>query len=160
MINVGDRAPDFAALDCQGRQVRLSDYRGRRVILFFFPKAFTPGCTIENRAFRDNYGLIQSLGAELIGVSVDTVQRQCEFAEKENLRFPLLGDPSKEIGRAYGVLWPILEIDRRATFIIDPDGQVEHVIRHELRVYRHLDDVLSWLRAHPVSSVGSAMSTS
>ena len=140
--------------------MRLSDYRGRRVVLFFFPKAFTPGCTIENRAFRDNYALIQSLGAELIGVSVDTVQRQCEFAEKENLLFPLIGDESKEIGRAYGVLWPILEIDRRATFIIDPDGRVEHVIRHELRVFRHLDDVLSWLRARSTSPEAAVTTSS
>jgi peroxiredoxin Q/BCP len=158
MISVGDEAPDFAAMDCRGRPVRLSAYRGRRVALFFFPRAFTPGCTIENRAFRDNYGLIQSLGAELIGVSVDSVQRQCEFAERENLRFPLIGDESKEIGRSYGVLWPILEIDRRVTFIVGPDGRVEQVIRHELRVYRHLDDVLAWLRAHPLPT-GAAMPT-
>jgi peroxiredoxin Q/BCP len=156
MISVGDQAPDFAAVDCQGHPVRLADYRGRRTVLFFFPKAFTPGCTIENRAFRDNHALIRSLGAELIGVSVDTVQRQCEFAEKENLRFALIGDESKEIGRAYGVLWPLLNVDRRATFIIDPEGRVENVIHHELRVYRHLDDVLAWLREHPLAAASAA----
>lgn len=151
MIRVGDQAPDFSAIDCQGRPVRLSDFRGRRTVLFFFPKAFTLGCTIENRAFRDNHALIRSLGAELIGVSVDKVQRQCEFAEKENLRFALIGDESKEIGRAYGVLWPVLAIDRRATFILDPGGRVENVIHHEVRVYKHLDDVLAWLKTHPLS---------
>ena len=122
-------------------------------MLFFFPKAFTLGCTIENRAFRDNHALIRSLGAELLGISVDTVKRQCEFAEKENLRFTLIGDASKEIGRAYGVLWPVLDIDRRVTFILDPAGVIEHVIHHEVRVYRHLDDVLAWLREHPLDVV-------
>lgn len=149
MIKAGDKAPDFTATDCEGRTVRLSELRGRRVVLFFFPRAFTLGCTIENRAFRDNHELIRSLGAELVGVSVDTVQRQCEFARAENIRFALIGDESKAIGRAWGVLWPVLDIDRRVTFIIDPNGVVEHVIHHEVRVYRHLDDVLAWLRAHP-----------
>jgi thioredoxin-dependent peroxiredoxin len=152
MIDKGDRAPDFEAIDCQGRQFRLSDFRGQRVVLFFFPRAFTMGCTIENRAFRDNHALIRSLGAELIGVSVDSVQRQCKFAEEEQIHFPLIGDEDKAIGRAYGVLWPLLEVDRRVTYIIDPEGIVQEVIRHEVRVYRHLDDVLAWLRANPPPS--------
>jgi thioredoxin-dependent peroxiredoxin len=150
MLDVGEKAPEIDATDCQGRQVRLSELRGRRVVLFFFPKAFTVGCTVENRAFRDNHALIRSLGAELVGVSVDSVKRQCEFAEKESLQFPLVGDASKEIGRAYGVLWPVVQIDRRVTFIIDPAGVVENVIKHEVRVTRHLDDVLEWLREHPL----------
>lgn len=156
MLKVGDTAPDFTAVDCQGRTVSLSDFRGRRTVLFFFPKAFTLGCTIENRAFRDNHALIRSLGAELIGVSVDSVKRQCEFAERENIRFTLIGDESKAIGRAYGVLWPVLDVDRRVTFILDEGGRVEHVIHHEIRVYRHLDDVLAWLRAHPAQPVKAA----
>ena len=153
MLQVGDTAPDFQAVDCEGKPVSLARFRGRRTVLFFFPKAFTLGCTIENRAFRDNHALIRSLGAELLGISVDTVKRQCEFAEKENLRFTLIGDASKEIGRAYGVLWPVLDIDRRVTFILDPAGVIEHVIHHEVRVYRHLDDVLAWLREHPLDVV-------
>jgi peroxiredoxin Q/BCP len=147
MIDVGDPAPDFTSVDCTGTTFTLSSLRGRRVVLFFFPRAFTLGCTIENRAFRDNHALVQSLGAELVGVSVDSVQRQCEFAEKENIRFTLLGDESRALGRAYGVLWPVLDVDRRVTFILSPEGVVEHVIRHEVRVWRHLDDVLDWLRA-------------
>jgi thioredoxin-dependent peroxiredoxin len=156
MLKVGEQAPEFSALDCRGATVRLSDFRGRRVVLFFFPKAFTLGCTIENRAFRDNHALIRSLGAELIGISVDTVKRQCEFAEKENLRFALIGDESKAIGRSYGVLWPVLDVDRRVTFILDPDGRIEHVIQHEIRVHRHLDDVLAWLRENPLPTATTA----
>ncbi|HEX8701711.1 MAG TPA: peroxiredoxin [Myxococcaceae bacterium] len=150
MIQVGDRAPDFTATDCQGRSVSLSSLRGRRVVLFFFPKAFTPGCTIETRAFRDNHGEIQSLGAELVGVSVDSVRTQCAFATKEDIHFALLGDEDRRISSRYEVLWPVLNVDRRVTFIIDPAGVVESVIRHEIRVYRHLDDVLRYLREHPL----------
>ncbi|MBZ4334441.1 peroxiredoxin [Corallococcus interemptor] len=149
MIAVGEPAPDFAATDCHGQTVRLSELRGRRVVLFFFPRAFTVGCTIENRAFRDNHERIRALGAELVGVSVDTLTTQCDFAEQEGIHFALLGDEERRISRAWGVLWPVLNIDRRVTFIIGADGVVEHVIHHEVRVYRHLDDVLKYLQAHP-----------
>ncbi|MCP3144690.1 peroxiredoxin [Pyxidicoccus xibeiensis] len=150
MPAVGDSAPDFNATDCQGAPLRLSSLRGRRVVLFFFPKAFTIGCTIENRAFRDNHQLLKELGAELVGVSVDTQRTQCEFAQKEAIHFALLGDEDRAISRAYDALWPVLNVDRRITFIIDPHGRIEHVIRHEMRVYRHLDDVLRYLRANPL----------
>ncbi|WP_426750595.1 peroxiredoxin [Myxococcus sp. Y35] len=150
MPSVGDIAPDFTATDCQGAPVRLSALRGRRVVLFFFPKAFTLGCTIENRAFRDNHELLRGLGAELVGVSVDTQRTQCEFAKEEGIHFALLGDSDRTISRAYDALWPVLNVDRRITFIIGPDGRIEEIIRHEVRVYRHLDDVLRYLRAHPL----------
>jgi peroxiredoxin Q/BCP len=148
MIHVGDSAPDFTAIDCQGRTVSLSSLRGRRVVLFFFPKAFTPGCTIETRAFRDNHGHIQSLGAELVGISVDSVRTQCAFAATEDIHFSLIGDEDRQISTRYDVLWPVLNVDRRVTFIINPAGIVEAIIRHELRVYRHLDDVLRYLQEH------------
>jgi thioredoxin-dependent peroxiredoxin len=150
MLHVGDSAPDFTAIDCQGGPVSLAALRGRRVVLFFFPKAFTLGCTLENRYFRDNHERLRELGAELVGVSVDTVQRQCEFAEAEDIHFTLIGDESREISRAYDVLWPVLNVDRRMTFIISPEGRVEAVIHHEMRVYRHMDDVLAYLQAHPL----------
>ncbi|MDY7225624.1 peroxiredoxin [Hyalangium rubrum] len=150
MIQVGAPAPDFTATDCQGRPVSLASLRGRRVVLFFFPKAFTLGCTLETRAFRDNHALIQELGAELVGVSVDSVRTQCDFAAQEDIHFALLGDESRAISRAYDVLWPVLKVDRRVTFIIDPAGTVESIIRHEVRVYRHLDDVLRYLQEHPL----------
>ena len=147
MLRVGDIAPDITSTDCQGRPFRLSDLRGRRVVLFFFPRAFTPGCTLENRAFRDNQERLRALGAELVGVSVDDAAKQCAFAEREGLHFPLLGDPSRELSQAYGVLWPVLKVDRRVTYILDAQGCVEAVIHHEVRVYRHLDDVLAHLEA-------------
>ncbi|RKH21265.1 peroxiredoxin [Corallococcus sp. CA041A] len=156
MIAVGELAPDFAATDCHGQTVRLSELRGRRVVLFFFPRAFTVGCTIENRAFRDNHERIRELGAELVGVSVDTLTTQCDFAEQEGIHFALLGDDERRISRAWGVLWPVLNIDRRVTFIVGADGVVERVIHHEVRVYRHLDDVLKYLQAHPTPGSNTA----
>ena len=150
MLQVGDRAPDFTGTDCQGRPVSLSALRGRRVVLFFFPRAFTLGCTAENRAFRDNHLRLRELGVELVGVSLDTQERQCAFAAQEDIHFALLGDPARDISRAYDALWPVLKVDRRVTYIIDPEGVIESVIRHEVRVWRHLDDVLAYVQAHPL----------
>lgn len=148
MLRVGDTAPDFEAVNCAGEPVRLADHRGKRkVVLFFFPKAFTPACTLEVRNFRDNYERITALNAELIGVSVDRTERNCQFARSEGLQFPLIGDESRLISERYGVVWPVLKIDRRATFLIGEDGVVEHVIHHEVQVYRHLEVILERLAA-------------
>ncbi len=149
MLSVGDEAPDFEAKDCQGQPVRLSAFRGGRVVLFFFPKAFSSGCTAEVRHFRDNEARIRGLGARLVGVSVDKPDVQCAFAAQERVEFPLLGDASREISTRFGVLWPVVRVNRRVTFVIGPDGGIEDVIAHELRVHRHLDDVLTRLAALP-----------
>ena len=148
MLSAGDQAPDFEAVDCGGRMVRLQDFRGqKKVVLFFFPRAFTPACTLEVRNFRDNYSRITALNAELIGVSVDRSERNCKFAQAEGLQFRLIGDESRVISERYGVIWPVLRIDRRATFVISEAGVVEDVIHHEIQVYRHLEDVLERLAA-------------
>jgi peroxiredoxin Q/BCP len=150
MVTAGELAPDFEAVDCSGNPVRLSSYRGRRkVVLFFFPRAFTPACTLEVRNFRDGYSRITALNAELIGVSVDRSERNCRFARAEGLQFTLIGDESRSISQRYGVVWPVLKLDRRATFLIDEAGRVEDVIHHEIQVYRHLEDVLQRLGAAP-----------
>ncbi len=157
MLKVGDPAPDFESVDCQGRTVRLRDFRGRRVVLFFFPRAFTPGCTAEVRHFRDHHARIRELGAELMGVSVDSAEKQCAFAEQEQLDFPLLGDSDRRLSGLFGVLWPLVRLDRRVTFVIDAQGAVEDVIQHEVLVSRHLDDVLATLqrqKAAPASAPG------
>ena len=145
MLGVGDTAPDFEARDCQGRTVRPADFRGRRLVLFFFPKAFTAGCTEEIRHFRDNQARIRALGAELVGVSVDRPDVQCEFARSENIEYPLLGDSERTISEKFGVLWPLVRINRRVTFLVGPDGHIEEVIQHERQVWRHLDDVIAAL---------------
>lgn len=145
MLKAGDLAPDFERVDCRGRTVKLSALRGKKVVLFFFPRAFTAGCTEEIRHFRDNQSRIEGLNAVLIGISVDKFTTQCEFAKAENIDFALLGDESRAISESYGVVWPIYRRDRRATFVIDEKGVIEEVIHHETRVYRHLDDVLATL---------------
>jgi len=143
VLGKGDIAPDFASIDCQGRPFRLSEHRGhRKVVLFFFPRAFTPACTIEIRNFRDHQAAIEAHNAVLVGVSVDRFERQCEFAKSEKIDFHLLGDESRAISEKYGVVWPVLKIDRRATFVIDEAGRIEDVIHHEVQVFKHLDDVL------------------
>jgi thioredoxin-dependent peroxiredoxin len=153
MLKVGDRAPDFEGVDCTGRTVRLQDYRGKRVVLFFFPKAFTIGCTREVRHFRDHQARIRELGAELVGVSVDSLETQCAFAKQEKVEFPLLGDSDRRLSGLFGVLWPLVRLDRRVTFVIGPLGVVEEVIQHEVRVSQHLDDVLAALeRKHGASA--------
>jgi peroxiredoxin Q/BCP len=145
MLKQGDQAPEFDATDCQGRRVTLSGLRGRKVVLFFFPKAFTPVCTVEIRNFRDNQAKIEAKNATLVGVSLDKQARQCEFAKSEQIDFALIGDESREISDAYGVVWPLVRRDRRATFVIDEGGKILEVIHHETRVYKHLDDVLTTL---------------
>ncbi len=154
MLSAGDPAPDFESLDCGGRPVRLGAFAGRRVVLFFFPKAFSVGCTEEIRHFRDNQARIRELGAELVGVSVDNFETQCAFARQQNVDFPLLGDADRRLSALYGVLWPLVRFDRRVTFIISPARVVEDVIKHETRVYRHLDDVLAALQRRGPRSAG------
>ena len=148
MLKVGAHAPDFDAVDCRGERVTLAEYKGKKkVVLFFFPRAFTPACTLEVRNFRDNHARITEAGAELIGVSVDRAEKNCKFAEAEGLQFRLIGDESRVISELYGVVWPVLRIDRRATFVIDEQGMIVEVIHHEVQVYRHLEDVLERIGA-------------
>jgi peroxiredoxin Q/BCP len=148
MLKVGARAPQFQAMSTAGVPISLSGFRGKKLILYFYPKAFTPYCTREARRFRDNYDDVRALGAEIVGVSVDEHDTQCEFAQKNELRFPLVADSDKIISKAYGVLWPGLPLDKRVTFVIDEEGVVQAVFRHEFQVVKHLDDVLHFLQKH------------
>lgn len=149
ILKVGDPAPDFEALDCQRQPVRLSSLRGKKVVLFFFPRAFTAACTEEVRHFRDNYDALLSKGAELIGVSVDKFKKQCDFAKAEGVDFTLLSDETRAISEAYGVVWPGIRIDKRVTFVIDAQGVIERVIHDEINVHMHLDAVLEKLGVRP-----------
>jgi peroxiredoxin Q/BCP len=155
MLRAGDPAPEFTAMTSSGKELTLSSLRGRRVVLFFFPKAFTTGCTIETRRFRDNYAEIAALGAEVIGVSVDKENVQCDFANKEGVPFPMIGDDSRRINRSYDVLWPLLNVSQRVTYIIGPDGRIEAVLHHELLVNKHLDEVKRHLQKRAADGVRS-----
>ncbi len=145
MPRVGERAPDFTARTTDGERVTLSALRGRHVVLYFFPKAFTPGCTRETSRFRDAYPDIQALGGMVIGVSVDDHQTQCDFAAATKASYPMIGDDSHEISRLYGVLRPYLKLDRRVTYVIDRAGTIRGVFEHEFQISKHLDGVLHLL---------------
>jgi len=142
MLRVGERAPDFSAKTTLGRQLTLSELRGQFVVIYFFPKAFTPGCKKETTRFRDAYPDLQKLGAEVVGVSVDDHQTQCDFATAQNVGYPMVGDSDHEVSKLYAVLRPFLRLDKRVTYVIDRDGIIRGVFQHEFQVSRHLDDVL------------------
>jgi thioredoxin-dependent peroxiredoxin len=123
MIGVGEGAPDFATTDSRGQPFRLSEHRGRRVLLYFFPKAFTAGCTVETRKFAELAPTLSQGGIEVVGISIDSVDTQRRFAERCGASFPILSDANKSIARSYGVL-SLLGVARRVSFLIDENGVV------------------------------------
>lgn len=148
MLAQGERAPDFNGTLAGGRQLRLQDFRGRRhVILYFFPKDFTPGCTREACAFRDRRSEVAELDAEVVGVSLDTPEKHTAFAAAHQLPYPLVSDRDATIASAYGVarLGGWLPT-KRVTFVIDKQGVIQHVIQSELSIDRHIDEALDTLR--------------
>ncbi|WP_437671335.1 peroxiredoxin [Sorangium sp. So ce131] len=145
MLKVGERAPEIDKLSTDGQRFVLSQQRGLCTVVFFFPKAFTPGCTVETKNFRDNYAEIALSGASIVGVSADDHRTQCRFAASHKVPFPMIADDDRSVCRAYGVLWPLVALPRRITYVIDPDMHVAAVFRHEIQVKRHRDDVLSFL---------------
>ena len=133
-LKIGDKAPAFEVLNQKGETVRLSDFKGRKVLLFFYPKASTPGCTAEACNLRDNYQELQSRGYEVIGVSADTEKKQLNFSEKYELPYNLLADTDRKVIEAYGVWGPKKFMGReydgihRTSFVIDENGVIEGVI--------------------------------
>ncbi len=144
-LKVGDRAPEISAQTNLGTPFVLSEAGGLCTVVYFFPKAFTPHCTMETRTFSDNFNEILLAGANIVGVSTDELDTQCRFAGELNVPFPLIADPDKRIARAYGVLWPIVGLARRYTFVIGSDMTVEAIFHHELDVQQHRDDVLRFV---------------
>ena len=131
MLAEGEVAPDFTGRTASGETIRLSQFRGRPVVVYFYPKAKTYGCTRESMEFAHQYPALQAKGAQVIGVSVDDVDAQREFAETCRLPFPLVADADREISRSYGVLG-VFGRARRVTFVLSPDGRVEHVVASAL----------------------------
>ena len=152
MVKSGEAAPDFVLKDSLGRERKLSDYAGKRIVLFFYPKDMTPGCTKEACGFRDHFGAYTHEGLELLGVSLDTSESHEEFARQYNLPFTLLSDVNGKAAKDYGTYvekiiegeksWGIL----RTTFIINAEGQVEKVFR-DVNVDSHALDVLQELHS-------------
>lgn len=142
MVRVGDRAPPFEAPDQSGTLRRLTDYRGRWLALFFYPRDETPGCIAEVCAFRDHTARLEDAGIAVVGVSRDTVESHLAFATRRRLPYPLLADPGA-ITRAYDAAWPILGLPRRVTYLIDPEGVVRARHHSEARPEGHVDAILA-----------------
>lgn len=133
-LKVGDKAPNFQAKDQEGNTISLGDYSGKKLVVFFYPKASTPGCTVEACNLRDNYHTFLAKGYDILGVSADSAKRQQNFRNKYDLPFPLLADEDKEVINAFGVWGPKKFMGRefdgihRTTFVIDENGVIEDVI--------------------------------
>lgn len=146
----GDRAPDFEALTDRGDSVRLSDFLAKGpVVVFFYPRAMTRGCTAESCHFRDLAAEFAAVGATRLGISADPVERQAAFADKEGLDFPLLSDPDRRVAKAFGVKRPGPLFNRRVTFVIDTDRTVLKVIASDTNMHTHADTALAAVRARP-----------
>lgn len=150
MIEPGDDAPDFELTDQNGEPTRLADFRGQTLVLYFYPKAGTKGCTTEACSFRDNWEAFLDEGVQVLGVSTDPVENIAEFAESESLPFPLLSDPDGEVAKAYDSFHTVeregqlFDEALRNTFIIGPEGEVKAVyedVTPEAHATEILDEV-------------------
>ena len=151
----GDPAPDFEGSTSTDTRVRLRDYVGKKnVVLYFYPKDDTKGCTIEACSFRDRLQSIASLWTEVIGVSVDAVDSHKKFAEKNSLNFPLVSDQDKRISNAYGVLSEDGSHAERITFIIGKDGRIAKVFT-DVDVTKHTHEVVEALKQLPLGKTKS-----
>jgi len=146
-LNIGNKAPEFETIDQNNKIVSLKEYLGKKVVLFFYPKASTPGCTMEACNLRDNYQEFLKKGYEVIGVSADSQKRQSNFAIKNNLPYSLLVDEDKDIINSYGVWGPKKFMGReydgihRTTFVIDEMGKIENIIT-KVKTKEHTAQIL------------------
>lgn len=142
-VKQGDTAPGFSGLDQNGNQIKLSGFRGRHVVLFFYPEDGTPGCTNEAKNFQKNIGDLREMGAEVIGVSTDSVKSHKDFASKLHLDYPIVADEDKQIVRQYGV-----EKNGRAlrtSVLLDRDGRVSRVFE-AVNPQSHPNEIVNELR--------------
>lgn len=152
-LKIGQTAPDFTLTDQNGAPVTLSSLKGQWVVLYFYPKALTPGCTTQAENLRDNLSTLNTLGAKVIGVSADETKKLAKFAEKHALPFTLLGDTSHKMLEAYNMWQEKSMYGRtymgvmRSTFIIDPRGKIAHFIA-KASPKTHHQDVIDWIQSH------------
>lgn len=149
MMQIGDKAPDVLGLDQDGREVRLADYAGKKLALYFYPKDSTPGCTTEACNLRDNYAALQQAGYAVVGVSVDSAKSHLKFIEKQQLPFPLIADTEKKLVEAFGVWGEKSMYGRkymgtfRTTFILNEEGVVERIFQpKDIKVKEHAQQIL------------------
>jgi peroxiredoxin Q/BCP len=146
-LKKGDKAPNFSGVDQDGKEHKLEDYKGKKLVVFFYPKANTPGCTAEACDLRDNFERFQANNYELLGVSADAQAKQAKFKEKYEFQFPLLADEDKSVIEAFGV-WGSKkfmgkEYDgiHRTTFVIDENGIIDEVIE-KVKTKAHAEQIL------------------
>lgn len=146
-LKIGDKAPKFEVNDQSGNPVKLSDYNGKKVVLYFYPKDQTPGCTAESCNLRDNYDALQKAGYEVLGISSDNEKSHLRFIEKQNLPFTLLADTEKKVHELYGT-WVEKKMygrtymgTARTTFIIDENGVIEDIIE-KVKTKEHTSQIL------------------
>ncbi|WP_136666799.1 thioredoxin-dependent thiol peroxidase [Flavobacterium sp. H122] len=146
-LKIGDKAPDFSAVDQAGNKHSLVDYNGKKLVVFFYPAASTPSCTIEVCNLRDNYERFENAGYSLLGVSGDTKKKQSNFKMKNELPFPLLADEDKSVINAFGVWGPKKFMGRefdgihRTTFVINEKGSIEEIIE-KVKTKEHANQIL------------------
>ena len=152
MLEIGMKAPEFTLMDKRGNMVSLSDFRGKKVVVYFYPKDSTPGCTRQACAFAKNYRRFEDKNAVVIGISKDSVASHLKFAEKYELPFVLLSDPERRAIEAYGVWQEKKNYGKvsmgvvRSTFVIDEEGTVEKVM-YKVKPDDNADEILAYLNA-------------
>ncbi|MFS8070287.1 MAG: peroxiredoxin [Byssovorax sp.] len=145
MLKVGERAPAIDAMTSSGTRFVLAEQIGLCTVVYFFPRSFTPGCTTETKSFRDNHVELEFAGVSVVGISTDDLTTQCNFARSIKTPFPMIGDKDSAISRAYDVLWPLIGVAKRVTYVINDQQMIEAVFRHEIDVKSHRDDVLRFV---------------
>ena len=149
-VQVGEKAPDFMLPDQHGKPIRLADFAGKTaVVLYFYPKDNTAGCTLEACTFRDSYEAFQQAGATVIGVSVDSPESHQGFAEKHRLPFILLSDQNGQVHKLYEITNFLGIIRGRETFVIDKDGIIRHRFASAVNMTKHVSEALRVLQALP-----------
>ena len=146
-LNIGDKAPEINAVDQNGNQITLDQYIGKKVVLYFYPKDMTPGCTAQSCNLSDNYTLLQKNGYDVIGVSCDSIKRHQKFIEKYDLPFNLISDEDQKVVNDYGV-WQLKKFMGReymgivrTTFLIDEDGKIEDIIE-KVNTKDHISQII------------------
>lgn len=148
---IGNMAPAFTLEDQHGKKHSLKDYKGKIVVVYFYPKAMTPGCTVQAHGLRDSEKALKKLGVEVLGVSIDSVSRLAKFAERDGLNFTLLSDEDHAIADKYGV-WGLKKFMgkeymgiNRMTFIIDKDGKLKHIME-KVNTKSHHEDLITYIK--------------
>lgn len=152
-LKAGDKAPQFSLPDQDGELINLSDYQGQRVLVYFYPKAMTPGCTVQACGLRDEMDTLKAKGVEVLGISTDKPEKLARFAEKEMLNFTLLSDEDHQVCEQFGVwgekqfMGKTYDGIHRISFLVDQTGKIEHVFDN-FKTSNHHEIVLEYINTH------------